>query len=83
VFVDSRIELYPRQVWHDYLRISNAQCGWEKRLERYGINTLMLSRIKQAALIDTALASAAWREIYQDPYAVIFVRAGLPAASRE
>jgi len=75
VFVDSRIELYPREIWHDYLLISNAQCGWEKRLEHYGINTLMLSPVEQPALVDTAMASAAWQELYRDPYAAVFVRA--------
>ena len=79
VFVDSRIELYPREIWHDYLRISNAQCGWEKSLERYGINTLMLSRTEQPALVDTATASWAWQEVYHDRHAVIFVRAEVPA----
>jgi hypothetical protein len=75
VFADSRIELYPREIWHDYIRISNAQCGWEKRLEHYGINTLMLSRVEQPALVDSVMASAAWLELYQDRYAVVFVRA--------
>jgi hypothetical protein len=75
VFVDSRIELYPAEIWYDYLRISNAQCGWAERLEHYGIQTLMLNPVKQQAMIDTAIASAAWRKIHQDPYAVVFVRA--------
>jgi hypothetical protein len=79
VFVDSRIELYPRETWHDYLRISNARFGWDERLEHYGINTLMLSRIEQPALVDTVSASAAWRRIYQDRYALIFVRVEQPA----
>jgi hypothetical protein len=77
VFVDSRIELYPLETWHDYLRISSAQYGWERRLKRHGINTLMLSRVEQPALVDTAAASVAWKEIYQDRYAAIFVRTDL------
>jgi hypothetical protein len=83
VFVDSRIELYPREIWHDYLRLSNAQYGWEKRLDHYGINTLMLSRVEQPVLVDSARASGAWQELYSDRYAVIFARAGLPAPSGE
>jgi len=75
VFVDSRIELYPREIWHDYLRISNAQCGWRERLKHYGIQTLMLNPQEQPALVDTAMASAAWDELYRDPHAVVFVRA--------
>ncbi|MCS7282081.1 MAG: hypothetical protein NZ769_01790, partial [Anaerolineae bacterium] len=73
VFVDSRIELYPAEVWLDYLHISAAGCGWEERLARYGIRTLMLSPQDQPALVAAARASPNWQQIYEDPVAVIFV----------
>ncbi len=75
VFVDSRIELYPVEVWMDYLHISAAGCGWEERLERYGIRTLMLSPRDQPALVAAARESPNWRLIYQDEVAVIFTAA--------
>ncbi|MGQ9717771.1 MAG: hypothetical protein ACUVR6_08790 [Anaerolineae bacterium] len=73
VFVDSRIELYPVEVWLDYLHISAAGCGWEERLARYGVRTLMLSLQEQPALVAAARASPRWQQIYEDPAAVILV----------
>jgi hypothetical protein len=74
VFVDPRIELYPSNIWLDYLAISAAQCGWEQRLDQYGINTLMLSPLEQPALVTAASTSPDWRLVYQDSSAVLFVR---------
>jgi hypothetical protein len=74
VFVDSRIELYPVEVWLDYLHISAAGCGWEERLARYGVRTLMLSPQEQPALVAAARASPRWRQVYEDTAAILFVR---------
>ncbi len=74
VFVDSRIELYPPEVWLDYLHISAAGCDWEERLARYGVRTLMLSPQEQPALVAAAQVSPQWRPVYADAVAVIFVR---------
>lgn len=74
VFADPRIELYPGELWRDYLLISNAIPGWEERLERYGVHTLLLSPARQAALIQAARDSGRWRLIYQDQAALIFTR---------
>lgn len=74
VFVDPRIELYTLELWLDYLHIGAAQCGWEQKLAKYGIQTLMLSPA-QYALIDAALATTEWSEIYTDSAAVILTRA--------
>ncbi len=75
VFVDGRIELYPPEVWRDYLEISAAGAGWEQRLEAYGVNTLMLSPAEQGTLMEAAARSPDWRLIHQDPAAALFERA--------
>jgi hypothetical protein len=77
VFVDGRIELYPYEIWRDYLWISSAQCGWEGRLDRYGVRTLMLSPREQPALVESVEASSGWKMVYEDPHAVIAVRPGV------
>lgn len=74
VFVDPRIELYPENVWMDYLKISNASEDWEAILNSYGVNTLMLSPVEQANLIQSARETGAWIEQYQDSAAVLFTR---------
>jgi hypothetical protein len=75
VFVDSRIELFPTEIWLDYLKISNASDGWESLLDDYGINTLMLSPIDQSELLNAVDMSNGWIMVYQDDEAVIFSRA--------
>ena len=41
VFVDTRIEQYPKEQWLDYLALSNGRYDWEKWLERYGLTALL------------------------------------------
>lgn len=73
VFVDSRIELFPENVWLDYFRISNAEGDWEAQLREYGVNTLMLSPVEQPALVKAISQSSDWKLVYQDPVALIYV----------
>jgi hypothetical protein len=72
VFVDSRAELYPPQIWDDYFTISNAVYDWEDKLAFYGIKTLMLGRENQTRLIEAAVASPNWVLVYEDSAAQIF-----------
>jgi hypothetical protein len=74
VFVDSRIELFPENVWLDYLRISNAQGDWEALLREYGVNTLMLSPLEQPSLFQAVKNSSEWKKVYQDSVSTIFIR---------
>lgn len=74
VFADSRIELFPTNIWLDYLKISNAERDWEGLLSDYGVNTLMLSWQDQPALIDAASHSVGWELVYEDQIASIFTR---------
>jgi hypothetical protein len=74
VFVDPRIELYPVNIWLDYLNIGNVQGDWEAKLNDYGVNTLMLSPYEHAGLIGAANDSSGWDMIYEDASAVIFIR---------
>lgn len=74
VFVDSRIELYPINLWWDYSALSNADPGWNELLERYEINTMLLNVENQKPLITTLEKSSSWDLIYRDPTAVIFKR---------
>ena len=78
VFVRSALELYPAPIWRDYLDISAARDGWEGRLARYGVNTLMLSPTEQPALVSAARASPHWRLFYEDEACVIFVHVDAP-----
>jgi hypothetical protein len=74
VFVDPRIELYPSEIWEDYIVIINALPGWEDHLERYEVDVLMLNPIHQPKLIAAAQGSVSWEQIYSDETAKIFSR---------
>jgi len=74
VFVDSRIELYPAEIWRDYLLISAALTGWDDLLDQYQVNTLMLSPTDQSTLITAVEAHRQWERVYQDSAAEIFIR---------
>jgi hypothetical protein len=74
VFVDPRIELYPLELWRDYLSLSRGRPGWENILQGYEINTLILNPATQGGLIEAAGNSADWGQLYEDQAAVIFVR---------
>ena len=72
VFVDPRIELFPFEIWEDYIALSNALPGWEERAGTYGIRTLLLNPDRQALLVAAAEASQNWILAYEDQSAVIF-----------
>jgi hypothetical protein len=72
VFVDPRVEYYDPDIWYDYRIISRAQPGWEEKLEKYQVQTLMLDPIIQEPLILVLEESDQWKMIYQDQAAFIF-----------
>ena len=73
VFVDGRIELYPQEVWEDYLAISNALGDWEGELERYGVHTIMLSPSEQPFLVLAVQKSSRWLLVFEDQAAVVYI----------
>jgi hypothetical protein len=74
VFIDTRIELYPVEQWLDYIDIFQARYDWQEILERYEVDSLLLERATQQALIEAATAAPQWQRIYQDEQAMIFAR---------
>jgi hypothetical protein len=74
VFVDSRIELYPPQVWQDYLLISAGAGDWADRLDAYGIRTMVLSPQEQPLLREEAVGTSGWHQVYHDDAAVVLTR---------
>jgi hypothetical protein len=79
VFVDGRTDLYAlnSRVLDDYVTVHWVQPGWQGVLDRYGIGYVVT---EQAGLLDGMLAeNSAWRSVYEDRAASIYVRAeGLP-----
>jgi hypothetical protein len=75
VFIDTRIELFPPALWHEYLAISNGRTLNELLIGKYDIERVLLSYQSQPRLA-TALAadSAHWRVEYRDATSAIYRR---------
>jgi hypothetical protein len=78
VFVDSRIELFPAEVWNDYLLVLSAEDGWDEILDRWKIGVLVISR-QRLGLTSAAREHPGWSLLHQDVDGSVFVRAGSPS----
>ncbi|HTN75063.1 MAG TPA: hypothetical protein VL096_07445 [Pirellulaceae bacterium] len=73
-FVTSNIHLAPPQVWEDYLRIGNAQPGWQRVLDRYNISTLIVDKKSQPMLLQGMTQATNWKRVFDDKEASIYER---------
>ena len=64
VAIDSRIELFPPEVWADYERVMAGVEGWEAIVGGWGV-TIAVVDAKNTGLHDR-LTAAGWTEIYAD-----------------
>lgn len=73
VFVDSRIELFPKDVWADYVAVIGARVGWQGILDRWRVDAIVLQAGDStiAAMIEQ---DPAWRLVYRDGSGTVFVR---------
>ena len=69
VFVDGRNDMYSEQILEDYVRIRNAEPGWESLLESYGADAILLP--PDTALVSAAAQDSGWCEIHRDDVAVL------------
>jgi hypothetical protein len=64
VAIDSRIELFPPEVWADYERVMTGVDGWEAIVADWGV-TIAVVDATNTGLHDR-LTQAGWTEIYAD-----------------
>ncbi len=74
VFVASHVNLVPRAVWQDYLRVITLDEGWLQILERRRINTAIVDDDQHAALAEAFREDPAWSVAHEDAEGLIFVR---------
>ena len=78
VFVDGRTDFYGEEFCQNYVDIIDAKFDWEKRLERYDVESVMLP--VDLALSTVLKESPRWRVVYDDGVAIVFRRlSGAPA----
>jgi len=77
VFIDPRVELYPYEMWLDYVRISNG-VRYNALLEAYGAERLVLDAEMQKELIAALQEDPRWTRIYADSRAEVWERGAAP-----
>ena len=72
VFVDGRSDFYGDEFGERYLDVMNVQHGWQKTLDKYSIDTIVIA--PKFALTQTLKISRDWRVVYDDGIALVFRR---------
>ena len=72
VFVDGRSDFYGDDFGNKYLDLMNVQPGWQKTLDKYAIDTIVIA--PRFALATTLKISRDWKVVYDDHVALIFRR---------
>lgn len=72
VFVDGRSDFYGDEFGEEYIRLLSVEEGWNRTLDRFGIDTVVLS--PKLALSSTLKISQDWRLVYDDHVALVFRR---------
>jgi hypothetical protein len=80
VFMTTDLHLAPQRVWQDYLRIAQAQQGWDRLLDRYQVETLVVHKQLQSPLAAQARKAKGWRVAYEDSLGMVLTRAKQSAA---
>ena len=73
LFLDSRIEIVPQDVWDDYDAVAFAGAEWREALERREVEAI-LAKKESWPLIPFLRDDEAWRVTYEDDEAVLFRR---------
>ena len=74
VFVDPRVELYPIELWHDYLAIGEGRDYNALLIAKYDVRRVLLDRIRQPQLAAALANDPRWEREYADERAEIYRR---------
>lgn len=70
VFIDGRSDFYGGRFVRNYLDILGVKYDWEARLDRYGVDALLLST--KSAMAGAVKQSGRWKVVYDDGMAILF-----------
>ncbi len=73
VFIDGRSDFYGDEFGERYLDVLNLKTGWDKTLDEYKIDTILLS--PKAPLSTVLKLSREWPVVYDDGVSIVFRRA--------
>jgi len=72
--VDSRVELFPAEVWDDYFRVSAGADGWEAILDRADVGALLLEADQASGLREALQDAEGWRRVTETDAGAVYVR---------
>jgi len=72
VFVDSRIEIVPDDIWHDYGQVGFSGAQWRSVLDDYDVQAIVAAA--DWDLVPVLRDDPGWRLAYQDDDGYLFVR---------
>jgi hypothetical protein len=70
VFMDGRSDFYGSQFNQTYLDVISVNYGWEKTLDRFGVDTILMP--PSTPLTGALKEPSRWRVVYDDGIAVVF-----------
>jgi hypothetical protein len=74
VAMDSRIEFYPPEVWHDYAGVLAGSDGWEQRIASWAPTIAVIAKRDQP-IVDR-FTGLGWRSVYSDADGSILLAPG-------
>jgi hypothetical protein len=74
VFVEGHVELYPDETWRQYATVAAGATGWERVLDDYAVDYLLLDEDSAQGLLPRVRQSPRWGERMRSGPAVLFGR---------
>lgn len=74
VMVDSRIELFPDEVWADHLAVTLGRQDWARILDLWGVTVVAASEKGGDSLLLFLPGEAGWTVVHDDDDGVVYVR---------
>ncbi|HEY1858973.1 MAG TPA: hypothetical protein VGG61_01380, partial [Gemmataceae bacterium] len=79
IFVDGRIEIFPDEIWNDFVAVTRGRADWQAILDRYGVDCLVLDGSGfHGDLLPQVQGSKEWIQVCAAGDAVLFTRRGAP-----
>jgi hypothetical protein len=79
VYVDSRIEIVPADVWEDYFQVAFAGARWQEALARWKPDAVVAHR-DEWDLIPLLRSDSRWDVLYEDDEGVVFIPSNRPTS---
>jgi len=76
IFMDGRVEIYPDQIWEQYATLTQGHAGWNKVLDDYGVDFLLLDNTyhDRTGLLPRVQESPHWQRVLEAGPALLYVR---------